>query len=273
MARKQWILAGVVFVLLLLLAAGLGVLWLVHNVPGAARLVYGDPPTATPLPTARATFTAVLVPATLTPSPTQPQATATPTSSPTLAPTHTPAEAATQEPPPQPTATTPPTATPTPEPPTATPKPPTATPRPQWIVFETERGSLGDYEIYVMSPDGSNLKNLSNSWADDVAPVFAPDGRHIAFSSLRDTVAGKWDLGPSSIYIMDFDPATGNGGGNVFRLTDVESDDGWATWSPDSKRVGSLPGLVARRQKDRLHLQSEWKLRSLGHERRRFQPG
>jgi Tol biopolymer transport system component len=88
-----------------------------------------------------------------------------------------------------------------------------------------------------MAPDGSRLANLTLSWADDVAPVWSPNGRRIAFVSLRDTLAGKWGLEPSSIYLMDFDPLTGMGGGNVVRLTDDEGDDGWPTWSADGQRV------------------------------------
>src|SRR5690606_15874606 len=81
----------------------------------------------------------------------------------------------------------------------AAPALPTATPRPQWIAFESKRGENKDYEIVVMAPDGSRQANLTNSWADDVAPAWAPSGRHIAFVSFRDTAAGKWGLGKGSI--------------------------------------------------------------------------
>ncbi|MGQ9599801.1 MAG: hypothetical protein ACUVWZ_10335 [Anaerolineae bacterium] len=109
--------------------------------------------------------------------------------------------------------------------------------RPQWIAFETKRGSLGDYEIYVIAPDGSRLTNLTNCWADDVAPVWAPDGRRIAFVSFRDTLAGKVNLGNGSLYILDFDPLTGASAGSVRRVTDDQGYDGWPTWSPDGQRL------------------------------------
>ena len=48
-------------------------------------------------------------------------------------------------------------------------------------MFETERGELGDYEVFVVAADGSRLSNLTHSWADDVAPVWSPDGRYLVF--------------------------------------------------------------------------------------------
>jgi Tol biopolymer transport system component len=118
-----------------------------------------------------------------------------------------------------------------------TPAPTSESPQSGWIAFETDRGELGDYEIYAMAPDGSRLTNLTQSWADDLAPVWSPDGQRIAFVSLRDTLAGKWGMGPRSIYVMEFDPQTGAAGTNVARLTGEDMDAGWPTWSPNGARV------------------------------------
>jgi Tol biopolymer transport system component len=123
------------------------------------------------------------------------------------------------------------------DPPTPTPAPPTATPRPQWIAFETERGEAGDYEIFVVAPDGSRLANATNMWADDVAPVWSPDGRSFAFVSYRDTLAGKWSLGPGSIYRQGFDPLSGAPTGGAVRVTDDGGNDGWPTWAPGGQRI------------------------------------
>jgi TolB protein len=88
-----------------------------------------------------------------------------------------------------------------------------------------------------MTPDGSRLVNVSNSWADDVAPVWSPDGRHVAFVSYRDTVAGSWRLGPGSIYVAGFDPVAGTPVGESIRITDPTTNDGWPAWSPDGPRL------------------------------------
>jgi TolB protein len=240
------VVAGLVVAGCLVAAIAGGVL-LVQNVPGVARLVYGDPPSATPLPTLRATFTPLVPLATLTSAPTATDA-VTPTATPTATPspvdtvasgtdTQDTAAPATTTPLEEASATA--SATPSPVAPTETPTPvpPTPAPRPEWIAFESDRGELGDYEIFVMATDGSRLSNLTNSWADDVAPIWSPDGRKIAFVSFRDTLSGRWNLGAGAICVMDFDPVSGVGGGNVRCLTDKAGKDGWPTWSPDSQRI------------------------------------
>ena len=235
MSVKRWMVIGVVWVVACLLVALVAGLWLVKNVPAAHRLVYGDPPTPTPQATLVLTYTPLPPSAPVEPSLTLPPATITPLPSATL-PLETPPTEATS----WPTLTSLPTSEPptaTSEPPTEAPRPPTPTPRPEWIAFESKRDGRSDYEIFVMRPDGSHVANVTNSWADDVAPVWSPDGRRIAFVSLRDTVTGKWDMGPSTIYLLDFDPLTGTGVGDPVRLTSKETNDGWPTWSPDGQRI------------------------------------
>ncbi len=53
------------------------------------------------------------------------------------------------------------------------------------IAFVSERD--GNSEIYVINPDGSGLRNLSQHPADDTLPKWSPDGSRIAFLSDRDT--------------------------------------------------------------------------------------
>ena len=245
MTRKHWIISGLIFIAVA--TCVIGGIWLIRNVPGVARLVRGDPYQATAEASSQASFTPAVSIATLTPQPTAttipPTATqiasATPTEGPpTRTPTPMPVSASLTATPTLPPSTpTSPPPTPTPPPPTRTSPPPSPTPRSSWLAFETKRGQLGDYEIFAVRPDGSGLTAVTQSWADDVAPVWSPDGRWIAFVSFRDTLTGKWDLEKGSIYITEFDLVRGISLGNVRRVTDGTASDGWPTWSPDSQRI------------------------------------
>ena len=100
------------------------------------------------------------------------------------------------------TATKPPepTAQPTP---TATPEPITCT-----IAFESNRD--GNWDIFLMNPDGSNPINLTNDPANDFQPAITADGKRIAFISNRenDKCSGE------SLYVFDSD------GSDLRQLTD-----------------------------------------------------
>ncbi len=80
-----------------------------------------------------------------------------------------------------------------------------------------------EYEIYTSSPDGKNIKNLTNTPGYDAEATVSPDGKKIIFTSERD---GDLDL-----YTMD------TNGRNIKRLTSELGYDGGAFFSPDSKQV------------------------------------
>ena len=81
----------------------------------------------------------------------------------------------------------------------------------------------GNFEIYVMNPDGKNQQRLTNNPADEWDPSWAPGGKGIVFSSKRDR--------NSEIYVMDAD------GGNPRRLTINRRNDWHPSWSPDGERI------------------------------------
>ena len=96
------------------------------------------------------------------------------------------------------------------------------------IAFQSDAD--GDWDIWTMNPDGSDLRNLTSEgetgegWADS-QPSWSPDGSRIAFVSDRS--------GGSDIFVMGAD------GADVTRLTvngDEDSDFG-PDWSPDGSRL------------------------------------
>ena len=96
------------------------------------------------------------------------------------------------------------------------------------ILFSSSRD--GNYEVYMMNPDGSEQVNLTQHPADDLEAVWSPTGEEILFSSDR---PGKrvWDL-----YLMDPD------GSNVRRVfkRKIKVDRRSPTWSPNGKRFAYI---------------------------------
>ena len=78
-------------------------------------------------------------------------------------------------------------------------------------------------EIFEYTFATGHLKRLSFSEGYDAECAYAPDGKHIVFSSLRD--------GDQEIYICDAD------GQNARRITHAEGGDGGPFFAPDGKRI------------------------------------
>ena len=156
-----------------------------------------------------------------------------------LGPTTTPTPTDTPVPPtdtPVPPTDTPVPPTDTPVPPTDTPPLPTSTPtappptptrRPAGvgqIAFVSNRD--GNDEIYVMNPDGSNQRRLTNTPAAEWHPAWSPDGTMIVFQCMSG--------GTFNVCVVNAD------GSGYTQLTHWTKDDGLAqrpVWSPDGQRI------------------------------------
>lgn len=79
------------------------------------------------------------------------------------------------------------------------------------------------FEVYSANPDGSDLKNISNSPRYDAEAVYSPDGKKIVFTSLRS--------GDLEIYTMNPD------GSGLKQLTNELGYDGGPFFSYDGTKI------------------------------------
>jgi Tol biopolymer transport system component len=115
------------------------------------------------------------------------------------------------------------------------------------IAFSSNRS--GQWRIWAMNPDGSQLRRLSDAGEDeaDVGPAISPDGAAILFASTRGKKPGVWCLGIDK-------PAEAR------RICDGDQGE----WCPDGKRIVLRRGdnLVVRAMDgeaaEKVLLRAEW---------------
>jgi Tol biopolymer transport system component len=81
----------------------------------------------------------------------------------------------------------------------------------------------GDYEIYIMTGDGTNITRVTDNNVDDMYPSWSPDGKKIVFSSTYDD--------NSDIFVKALSSP------DTVRLTTNPADDTLPSWSPDGKYI------------------------------------
>lgn len=79
-------------------------------------------------------------------------------------------------------------------------------------------------DIWMVSWDGKEIVQLTNSPDNESSARWSPDGKYISFTASR---LG----GTSQVYLLD------RRGGEGIKLTDIKGDLGSYSWSPDSKKL------------------------------------
>jgi Tol biopolymer transport system component len=97
------------------------------------------------------------------------------------------------------------------------------------IAFDSDRDG-GDFDVWTMNPDGSNLVNLTAaSDANDLLSSWRADGRKLAFMSNRTTATNP--EGDAEIFVMNAN------GSHQRQITVNDLDDEYPAWSPDGRIV------------------------------------
>ena len=93
-----------------------------------------------------------------------------------------------------------------------------------------------DSSLYLMNADGTNITQLTNVPGADFDPTWSPDGKRIAFASMRD--------GNKQIYTLDVASLA------VVRLTITEpgTETSQPAWSPDGKMIAYMVKRVSTYQ-------------------------
>ena len=96
------------------------------------------------------------------------------------------------------------------------------------ILFTSARD--GNYEVYLMNPDGTEQVNLTQHRANDLQAVWSPTGEQILFVSNRRDLRPR---GARDLYLMAPD---GSNVRSVFKRK-IETWRISPTWSPDGKQI------------------------------------
>ncbi len=91
--------------------------------------------------------------------------------------------------------------------------------------FAFNSKASGNWDIYTMAADGTDIRQITTHPANDLSPAWSPDGSQLAFESSRD--------GNVEIYVV-----ASNGTTPARNITNISlADDHGPTWAPDGQSI------------------------------------
>jgi dipeptidyl aminopeptidase/acylaminoacyl peptidase len=104
-----------------------------------------------------------------------------------------------------------------------------------WIVFGA-RTPHGDWDLFVMRPDGSSVRNVTNTPGfHEAAPRFSPDGRSLLYRRIARGVS----IDPNRVGAQgQLVVAKSNGADPA--VYGKEGEYPWASWGPDGRNIACL---------------------------------
>lgn len=101
-----------------------------------------------------------------------------------------------------------------------------------WIIYSAKTDA-GDWDLYLMRPDGSDRRDLTNTPAfNEAGAKFSPDGHKLLYYRMpKGTPVDNNKYGLYELVIADADGANANVWGNGFQ---------WASWGPEGKSLACL---------------------------------
>jgi len=104
-----------------------------------------------------------------------------------------------------------------------------------WIVYAA-RSDAGDWDLFVMRPDGSGIRNLTQTKEySEAAPQVSRDGRKLLYRRVpRDE---KFD---NNLYGTQGEIVLANADGTGAEVFGASGEYPWASWSPDGRQLASV---------------------------------